>query len=280
MSPEALVAQYPRIWHMASDGSWQSIQEHGLLSTSALLDLYGYKDEQRLAIEARRRPQSVPITATGLPGATIRDQKPMTDSALDKCLPAGVTPENWYRLLNSKTFFWLSQPRLQRLLGARAYRDHAQIVLTLDTASLVEKHTPNILLCSTAARRSGTQRSVVRIPSRVSRTIPSRHGRNGVLVATPWSNSWSRAACLTSPSTSSRSTRCLRRRQPNSGAVQGRQLRKALSPSLNQRRCEPVVQPCGQRPQYGSSGRHCQREPGPWTWEERVTDYAASQGRP
>jgi hypothetical protein len=147
MTPEALIAQYPRIWHMAMDGSWPSIQVHGLLSTSALLDLYGYAGHKRLALEARRRPESVAISAEGLPGAIIRDQKPMSDSALKKCLLDGTSPEEWYRLLNSKTFFWLSQARLQRLLGARAYRNAPQVILTLNTASLVKVHAPNIMLC-------------------------------------------------------------------------------------------------------------------------------------
>ena len=35
-----ITALYPPLYHMAAEGSWPSIQRHGLLSTSALLDLY------------------------------------------------------------------------------------------------------------------------------------------------------------------------------------------------------------------------------------------------
>jgi hypothetical protein len=35
-----LIKIYPRLWHVAEDGSWPSISRYGLLRTSALLDLY------------------------------------------------------------------------------------------------------------------------------------------------------------------------------------------------------------------------------------------------
>ncbi len=146
MTIDELVATYPRLWHMAMDGSWPSIRQHGLLSTSALLDLYGYEGAKREAIESARRPVSVPIAAPGLPGAIVRDQIPMSDGALRKCLLDELKPTDWYRTLNSQCFFWLSRARLRRLLGARAYRKHPQIVLTLDTAGIVENYQDSILL--------------------------------------------------------------------------------------------------------------------------------------
>lgn len=147
MTVDELIATYPRLWHMAMDRSWPSIETHGLLSTSALLDLYGYAGKKRHAIEAEHRPNSIPIAADGLPGAVVRDQKPMSNSALKKCLLDGMTPEDWYRALNKKCFFWLSRKRLQRLLRAKAYRADPQVVLTIDTASLVKANEQNVLLC-------------------------------------------------------------------------------------------------------------------------------------
>jgi hypothetical protein len=131
---------------MAEDGSWSSISERGLLSTSALLDLYKIDDATRRKIESEHRPQSVKISSDGVPDAVIRDQKPMSDSALRKCLTDGITPSQWYQILNGKVFFWLSKRRLRRLLGARAYRNFPQTVLTLDTKTLVKAHSQKILL--------------------------------------------------------------------------------------------------------------------------------------
>lgn len=146
MKEADLVNHFPRLWHMAEDGSFGSILKHGLLSTSALLDLYEIKGDERAAIESTRRPESVAISKANLPSVIIRDQKPMTSSALSKCLADGLSPKEWFEILNSRTFFWLSRDRLRGLLGARAYRDRPQTVLTVDTASLLDAHRDKIEL--------------------------------------------------------------------------------------------------------------------------------------
>jgi hypothetical protein len=141
-----LVKHFPRLWHMAEDGSFESIKEHGLLSTSSLLDLYGVTGRRRIALESERRPESVIISKSGLPNAIVRDQKPMTESALKKCLAKDLCPKQWFEILNGRAFFWLSRDRLRGLLGARAYRGRPQTVLTVDTASLLEAHRERIEL--------------------------------------------------------------------------------------------------------------------------------------
>jgi hypothetical protein len=146
VTEDDLIAHFPQLWHMAEDGSWDSIQKHGLLSTSSLLDLYGIDGDERRALEAMRRPESVAISQEGLPSAVIRDQKPLTESALAKCLVGGITPVDWFKLLNERTFFWLSRDRLVGLLNARAYRGRPQTVLTVDTARLLAAHRPRIEL--------------------------------------------------------------------------------------------------------------------------------------
>lgn len=140
MTEEDLLNHYPRLYHMAEDGSWESIQKYGLLSTNALLTLYGYQGQDRRKLVCERRPESVAIARPGLPGAVVRDQKPLTHSALQKCLIDGTTPEEWFEILNERVFFWLSKERLLGLLGARAYRNRPQTVITLDSASVVSAH--------------------------------------------------------------------------------------------------------------------------------------------
>lgn len=146
MTEEELVGNYPRLWHMAHDGAWPAIRDHGLKSTSALLDDYSINGARRVELGSRRRPESVPLIAAGMPLAVLRDQKPISDDKLAGCLVDGLTPRDWYELLNSRTFFWLSRSRIWRLLGALAYRNVSQTVLTLDTASLVAAHRDRIWL--------------------------------------------------------------------------------------------------------------------------------------
>jgi Family of unknown function (DUF7002) len=145
ITPEEFVSHYPRLYHMAELGTWSSIRSHGLLSTSALLDLYGINGKERRQIECCRRPQSVTIRHEKYGPAVIRDQKPISDSALSKCLE-GMTPTEWYRLLNERVFFWVARERVLGLLSARTYRNREHTVLTIDTAKLLKLHHERVTL--------------------------------------------------------------------------------------------------------------------------------------
>lgn len=146
MRAEDLIAQYPKLYHMAEDGSWASIQRHGLLSTKALLDLFEVKGKQREQLLSQRRPESITISHTVYGEAVVRDQKPMDDKGLVRALSGEMPPRRWYELLNERVFFWLSETRLERLLSARAYRDKTHTVLTVETRTMIERHLPRITL--------------------------------------------------------------------------------------------------------------------------------------
>jgi hypothetical protein len=160
MTIEELTKYFPALYHMAEDGSWASIQHHGLLSTTALLDLFEYSGEAREAIEARRRLRTVTITHPVHGTAAIRDQAPISDAILKRCL-IDLEPTEWYRLLNSRVFFWLGRPRLEGLLNARLYRRRTHTLLTLDTSGLVSRYANHIVLSrinSGATHRGGSPR--------------------------------------------------------------------------------------------------------------------------
>jgi hypothetical protein len=131
---------------MAEAGSWPSIHKHGLLSTSALLDLFGVSGVARHAIEGQHRPECVSVLHDLHGAAVIRDQKPMDGRGLVRALQDGLSPEEWYRLLNRKVFFWLTLERLTRLLAARAYRSRRQAVITVVTRTLIDRHARRVLL--------------------------------------------------------------------------------------------------------------------------------------
>lgn len=145
MTRDDLAELYPRLYHMAEEGTWPSIRRVGLLSTSALLDRFEINGKQRNAIERTRRPESVRLTHAKHGTAVIRDQKPMSESALQKCLQGLSAPE-WYEVLNSRVFFWLSRDRLVTLLKARAYRGKTHCVLTVDTRALLDVHWAKVTL--------------------------------------------------------------------------------------------------------------------------------------
>ena len=146
VSVHVLSERFPRLYHMAERGSWPSIRRHGLLSTSSLLDLYEVKGDERVRLEGAHRPESAEIVHPKYGKAVIRDQKPMDDRGLRRALTGGLTPEDWYRILNAKVFFWLTEGRLDRLLAAKAYRDLRHDVLVVDTRELLSKHAQNVVL--------------------------------------------------------------------------------------------------------------------------------------
>ena len=69
----------------------------------------------------------------------------MQEKALEKSL-SGFTAREWYETLNRRVFFWVEWKRLQKLLGARAYRDRPHLVLEVDTAKLLERHAGRVTL--------------------------------------------------------------------------------------------------------------------------------------
>lgn len=146
MNREELEVSYPVLFHMAHAGAWSSIREHGLLSTDRLSRLYDPDGVSHDTIVSQHRPEIVSLVREGLGVCFIRDQKPMRDQDLVRCLRDNLTPSDWYRILNQRVFFWVSSHRLEKLLGARAYRDDFHDVLYLDTASLVTDYEDLITL--------------------------------------------------------------------------------------------------------------------------------------
>lgn len=121
-----------RVYHIAEADNWRSIERDGLLSAQALVERAGAGPQDRAVVETHR-----PARAVLSDGTVIRDQSPMPPAALAPCL-RGLTPTQWYRLLNGKVFFWFDEDRVARHL--RACRRTAQVVLSIDAEALLARH--------------------------------------------------------------------------------------------------------------------------------------------
>lgn len=142
---ENLINRYPYVYHMAEVGTWTSIQHRGLLSATAALDALGVTGARRAQLEGGHRSEMEPLHPGHADDIILRDQRPMPPGRLLHALPPELPPEQWYRLINSKVFFWVSQERLGRLL--RSYGTVEHDVLRVDTASLLEIHAGRTSLC-------------------------------------------------------------------------------------------------------------------------------------
>ena len=127
------------IYHLAEAANWASIQRHGLLSISTLLDVIALPKDERDRYEQQPRSDHTELPS----GIQIRDQKPLPVQALVRCL-VGLAPSEWYQLLNRKVFFWLDVDRLNR--QRRACEPRPQIVLIVETERLLSRHAERIAL--------------------------------------------------------------------------------------------------------------------------------------
>ncbi len=147
MRSEQLAEFYPRLFHMAWQGSWENICKYGLLSSQALVELFELIPEQGGLLLQNHRPEWVKISCAGLGTATVRDQKPMSDKGV--CTALGVNdPRPWYELLNSMVFFWPTKERLRTMMSAKAYIGMKHDLLVVDAEKLVDHHCDNIRLSS------------------------------------------------------------------------------------------------------------------------------------
>ncbi|HEX4984799.1 MAG TPA: hypothetical protein VFV71_01880 [Burkholderiales bacterium] len=118
------------VYHMLDAGNWPSVRKHGLLSAARLMQAAG----EQAGTARRHRPDGRRLAS----GALIRNQKPMPPHALERCLRDGLTPEDWFELLNAKVFFWLDAERLNR--QRRACGPSPQIVLVVNAARMLAAH--------------------------------------------------------------------------------------------------------------------------------------------
>ena len=164
MDERMLIEQYPIIYHMAELGSWRTIQDHGLLSTTALLDLFGVSGQKRFEIESQWRDKGVALEHPLYGTAFVRDQLPMPENKLRGCL-MDMTPQEWYELINRKSFFWVDKTPLVWMLKAAPYKDREHEIITVPTRILLDHHAEGISLSAInsgsvyPSKATGTPRS-------------------------------------------------------------------------------------------------------------------------
>jgi hypothetical protein len=130
--------------HIAGGAAWPSVQQHGLLSTQRLIDLFDVDTAERNLILTSPRKESIVLRAPGRPPAVIRDQKPMKFIA--EKIDSGSSLVEYLLAINSRVF-WASPERLGRLRQAREYRADEQVILHVNTRAPVDRHGPRIRLC-------------------------------------------------------------------------------------------------------------------------------------
>ena len=144
MTHEQLISTFPRLYHSTTPDALPAIEQHGLLSTSAILDRCNIVGDDRHALERDRRPASVHVS-DGTHRYRIADNAPLSLSKLAGCLD-DMTTQQWMAHLNARVFFWVEPGPLKSLLNARLNRGLEKVVLVVNTARLVAAHADDIRL--------------------------------------------------------------------------------------------------------------------------------------
>ena len=126
-------AAIERLYHLAEAANVPGILEHGLLSTARLAAQAGMPGRERDTFLRAHRTGNVRLPS----GVVVRDQRPMPPAQLAPALGDGLTPPDWYALLNAHVFLWPDRDRLVR--QRRACGDRPQRVLTFDAPALLER---------------------------------------------------------------------------------------------------------------------------------------------
>jgi hypothetical protein len=151
------------VYHLAEASNWPAIQREGLHSASTLLDRAGIVGKDRSRWEQQQRPEHAALPT----GAWIRDQRPMPPDALARCL-VGMTPAQWYALINGRVFFWFDPERLNRQRAACSSRP--QVVLIVYTLRLAGAYADSVALTpfntGNARRRPATRGGATFVPYR------------------------------------------------------------------------------------------------------------------
>jgi hypothetical protein len=130
---------FPRLYHLTFAANLPGIRQHGLCSAQSLADLHSFTPEERAGtLTSRRR------CIQSLHGVTIRDQHAAPESKMKSCL-VKITISEWFALLSSKTFFFLSSERAGRF--AESYGSYENALLEVDTAALLATHAGVASLC-------------------------------------------------------------------------------------------------------------------------------------
>lgn len=145
MRVDDLVLRIPRLFHTTPAQAWPGVRAHGLLPVERLLELFEVDDAERLL--THRRPAAHRLTHPVHGDAWLRDQRPMNEAHLARMLEGtSMTVAQYLRRINGLVFFWADPGRLERLRDLPRYADQAQLVLTVDTASLLAAHGDRVVL--------------------------------------------------------------------------------------------------------------------------------------
>jgi hypothetical protein len=127
--------RHPVLFHVTERASVPSIRRHGLLSASALCQLFEVPAGRRSALLDANR-ERYELIEHPQHGSTVLRRQLMRDHAMLTRLAPGMGPPAWRRFINGMVFFVVDEARAARL---RDYdREREQVILAWGTSALMD----------------------------------------------------------------------------------------------------------------------------------------------
>lgn len=142
MRARDLIEYYPCLYHVTATENWDLIRQRGILSASALMELFEVDGDRRERLTRQRRSESEVLEHAEHGRAIVRDNKCLTEPRLKGCLEDGLKPADWHAILDRRVFFWATCERLGSFL--KPYSNSDQLIIVVPTELLVKNHLDRI----------------------------------------------------------------------------------------------------------------------------------------
>jgi len=142
MDIDKFIEQRPYLYHLTSvENSKRIIQEKILVSTNELIDMSGNPDYFDIKRKRRIGHQEIVI---GNKIYSLRDQRPISELALSKCLTHNWKVPDFLEHLNDRVFMWPTLDRLERHYNR--YQNENPVIFRFPTNEIIALN-PNVKFC-------------------------------------------------------------------------------------------------------------------------------------
>lgn len=142
MNIEKFIKERPYLYHLTSrSNSKLIIEEKRIYSANELIKMS--KNKQHLSVQREKRTDHYLISINGNTYA-LRDQQPISEKALAKCLTDGWSVSDFLFHLNSRVFMWPTLDRLRRHFNR--YKEEKPVIFRFPTEEILAINS-HVLFC-------------------------------------------------------------------------------------------------------------------------------------
>jgi len=142
MDIQKFITERPFLYHLTSkENVAQIVEAKKLYSTNELIKMS--KDKSFLPVQRQKRPQHVKLIINGI-AYYLRDQRPISEKALSKCLTDNWNVGDFLYHLNDRVFMWPTIERLERHF--KRYKQEKPVILRFSTREVIEAN-PHVKFC-------------------------------------------------------------------------------------------------------------------------------------